>query len=129
MIIIKYLKHFLAHCIVLIVLLFVYIYNKEEDVNSAGLITIIYSNFVIILTVINMAFVVLGNKYISSNKLKWISIFITTLIFYTWYIVSSGNIVIYNWFVSNIQLMVINIIIITLNYFSFEILRNNKIKS
>lgn len=122
-------KHWLTHFLVLTLILFIVFWVREiGDITVVIFGTLIYLPFVFILTVTNIALVVIGLQYFKTSSYKLIPVLFTTTLLTGWYCFKSGQIKIHFWEINQTEFIIFNIILVILNLTTVYMTARRKIE-
>lgn len=123
----KILKFIVIPFLVLTLTIFLSFYYRENgDEDSVVLGTIVYLPYVILLTLINFALIVIGQQYVFRQKFKYLTPVLTTIILTIIFLVTAGHFKIHYWTLSLTEFIILNLIILLLNFIGLFIWTQRK---
>lgn len=118
----KIFKFIIIPFVVLTLTVFLSFYYRENgDEDSVILGTIVYLPYVILLTGINFALVVIGQRYLFKIRFKYLTALLTTIILTIIFLASAGHFKIHYWTLSITEFIILNLVIIFFNFFGLFI--------
>ena len=113
----KILKLIIIPFIALTLTVFLSFYYRENgDEDSVILGTIVYLPYVILLTAINFALVIIGQQYLFKIRFRYLSSILTTMVLTIIFLASAGHLKIHYWTLSITEFIILNLILVFLNF-------------
>jgi hypothetical protein len=102
-------------------------YRENGDEDSVILGTIVYMPYIILLTIINFALVVIGQQYLFRQRFKYLTALLTTIILTIIFLATAGHFKIHYWTLSITEFIILNLILFFFNFVGLFIWTQRKL--
>ena len=123
----KFVFFYIFHSVLFAIgLLSVFSVRENSDMSVAILATFIYSPFVLILALLNLASVSIGLFFLKIRPYYYLTTIITCFVITTWYIANGRQIQIHYWTLSALEFLTWNIIIFAVNLSTVYLIKSRQ---